>query len=163
MKTKLEKGEDIKYSCAGNLAQYKELKAASDAADKQAYADMINVCFIDSPRKVMAGIREKMASGEFSSFDTVSLTTALEDEKFPKDGEGVKVAAEAKKLLEVEIPLFELNKHLKDAKKDKEEGKTVSMGCIKAKQVVDKSAEALNADEKGKAAMAAYAEACPEK
>ena len=43
--------------------------------------------------------------------------------------------------------MYNLGKHLEDAKKEKAEGKTVSMGCIKAGQVVEKSGKAIEADE----------------
>lgn len=161
LKAELEKGEDIKYGCAGNLAQYKDLASSSNADDKKAYESLATVCFVDSPRKVMEGLRAKMEKGELDTFDTVDLQTVIEDEDFPKEGEPAKVAAEAKKLLEVEVPMYNLGKHLEDAKKEKAEGKTVSMGCIKAGQVVEKSGKAIEADEKGKAMIATYNETCP--
>jgi hypothetical protein len=163
IKGRLDKGEDIKYACAGNLAQYADLGKSDDDADKKAYAGLQAVCYVDGPKKVMADLRAKMEKGELGTMDTVNLSTILKDDKFPKDGDAAKVAEEGKKLLEVEVPTFRLNEQIEVAKKEKEEGKSVSMGCIKAKQVVDKSGEALGGDDKGKAALDAYAAACPEK
>lgn len=162
IKAELEKGEDIKYACAGNLAQYEELNKGSDG-DKKSYAAMLTVCFVDGPKKIIEGLRAKIKDGKLDTFDTVTLETTIDDDKFPKDGEAAKVAADAKKLLEIEIPVYHLNEHLALAKKDKEAGETVSMGCIKAKQVVTKSGEALKGDDTGKAALAAFETACPEK
>lgn len=164
IKAELAKGEDVKYACAGNLAMYEDLQKSSDEADKKAYGDLVNVCFVDAPKKIIADLRAKMEKGEeLETMATVTLETTLEDDAFPKDGEPAKVAADAKKLLEVEIPTHKLNAELEVAKKEKEEGKTVSMGCIKAKQIVDESAKALEGDEKGKAALEAFKAACPEK
>lgn len=163
MKGELAKGEDIKYGCAGNLGQYKDLATSSKADEKAAWAALSTLCHVDMPNKFIAVLREKMAKGELGSMDMVNLSTTIEDEDFPKEGEPAKVAAEAKKVLEIEVPTSELNGHLAAAAKEKQEGKTVSMACIKAKQVVDKSRAALEGDDKGKAALAAFAEACPQK
>ncbi|MEM7158327.1 MAG: hypothetical protein AAF799_36140 [Myxococcota bacterium] len=162
LKAELEKGEDIKYGCAGNLAQYKELASSSNADDKKAYESLVAVCFVEAPRKMIAGLQAKMEKGELGTFDTVDLQTVIESEDFPKDGEPAKVAAEAKAFLEVQVPMYNLGKELEVAKKEKAEGKTVSMGCIKAGQVVEKSGKAIEADEKGKAMIASFKETCPE-
>ncbi len=163
MKARMEKGDDIKFACAGNMAQYKDLASSKDDGDKKAFDALAQVCYVDLPTAQIAELREKMKSGDLSSTAMVDLKTTVESDSFPKDGDAAKVAAEAKTVMEVEIPLFHLGTHLETAKKEKEEGKSVSMGCIKAKQVVDKSGTALEGDEKGKAAMAAFAETCPEK
>jgi hypothetical protein len=164
MKDKLGKGEDIKYACAGNLAMYEDLGKSSDDGEKKAYESMQAVCYVDMPKALIANLRQKIEGGEeLGTMDTVNLETVLKDDKFPKDGEPAEVAADAKKLLEVEVPVFKLKVQLEAAKKEKEEGKTVSMGCIKAKQIVDKSGEAIGADEEAKAVLDAYKAACPEK
>jgi len=163
MKDRLGKGEDIKFACAGNMAKYKQLGESSDEGDKKAYAALGQVCYVDLPNAQIAQLRKAMESGELKSTATVDLETTIEADGFPKDGDAAKVAAEATKVLEVEVPMFNLSTHVETAKKEKEEGKSVSMGCIKAKQVIDKNGTALEADEKGKAAVAAYNEACPAK
>ena len=162
MKDRLGKGEDIKYACAGNMAKYKKLGESDDEGDKKAFAALSQVCHVDLPKAQIAELRKAMEAGDLKSTATVDLSTTIGSDGFPKDGDAAKVAAEAKTVLEVEIPMFNLGQHVETAKKEKEEGKSVSMGCIKAKQVIDKSGAALEADEKGKAAVAAYNEACPE-
>jgi len=162
IRARLDEGEDIKYACAGNIAQYAGLEKGSDS-DKEAYDELLAVCFVDGPKKIIADLRAKMKANKLGSTDTVSLTTVLKNDKFPKTGDAATVAADAKKLLEIEIPIHGLNEHLAAAKKEKEEGKKVSMGCIKAKQVVTKSGEALKGDDAGKAALEAFAAACPAK
>lgn len=163
IKARLEKGEDVKYACAGNLAQYADLEKATDATDKKAWEALTTVCYVEVPKKMIADLRSKIESGELGTMDTVDLETFVGSDDFPTEGEPAKLAAEAKKVLEVEIPTFQLSEHLETAKKEKEEGKSVSMGCIKAKQVVEKSRAALEGDEKGKTVLEAYTVACPEK
>ena len=163
MTERLKKGEDIKYACAGNLGKYKALAESKDDAEKKAHAAIAQVCFVDMPTAQIKTIRDQITAGKVESMAIVNLKTTIEDDKFPKDGDAATVAADAKKVLEVEVPLSNLNMHLVTAKKEKEEGKKVSMGCIKAKQIVDKSGEALGGDEKGKAAVASFNEACPAK
>lgn len=163
MKAELEKGEDIKYGCAGNLAQYKALGASTKDGEKKAYQAMLDVCFVESPKALIANLRKKMVTDEVGTMDTVNLSTVLKDDLFPKDGPAAEVAAEAKKVLEIELPVHELGKHLVTAKAEKAEGKSVSMGCIKAKQVVDKSGAAMKGHPKGDAALQDFAAACPQK
>lgn len=163
LKAELAKGEDIKYGCAGNMGQYKKLAASKDESEKKAHAALAQVCFVDMPNGQIKTIRDQIKAGEVKSMAIVNLKTTIEDADFPKDGDAAKVAAEAKTVMEVEVPLFNLGTHLETAKKEKEEGKSVSMGCIKAKQIVDKSGTALEADEKGKAAVASFNETCPAK
>lgn len=163
MKERLGKGEDIKYACAANMGKYKALAESKDDSETKAHAALAQVCFVDMPTGQIKTIREQIKAGKVESIALVNLTTTIEGDDFPKDGDAAKVAAEAKTVIEVEVPLSNLNTHLETAKKEKEEGKTVSMGCIKAKQIVDKSGKALEADEKGKAAVASFNEACPAK
>ncbi|MGH1347504.1 MAG: hypothetical protein ACRBN8_38450 [Nannocystales bacterium] len=163
MTAELGKGEDIKYSCAGNMAKYKALAASKDESEKKAHAALAKVCYVDMPTAQIKTIREQIKAGKVESMAIINLKTTIEGDEFPKDGDAAKVAAEAKTVMEVEVPLSNLNTHLETAKKEKEEGKSVSMGCIKAKQVVDKSGEALGADDKGKAAVASFNETCPAK
>jgi hypothetical protein len=108
-------------------------------------------------------IRDQIKAGKVESIAVINLQTTLQGADFPKDGDAAKVAAEAKTVMEVEVPLFNLNTHLETAKKEKEEGKSVSMGCIKAKQIMDDSSTALEADQKGKASVASFNETCPAK
>ncbi len=163
MTEKLGKGEDIKYGCAGNMAKYKALATSKDESEKKAHAALAQVCYVDMPTAQIKTIREQIKAGKVESIAIINLKTTIEGDEFPKDGDAAKVAAEAKTVMEVEVPLSNLNTHLETAKKEKEEGKSVSMGCIKAKQVVDKSGEALGADDKGKAAVASFNETCPAK
>ena len=163
IKARLEKGEDVKYACAGNLAQYADLEKATDAGEEKAWEALSTVCYVEVPKKMIADLRAKIESGELGTMDTVDLQTFIGSDGFPTDGEPAKLAAEAKKVLEVEIPTHQLSQHLETAKQEKEEGKSVSMGCIKAKQVVEKSRASLEGDEKGKTVLEAYTVACPEK
>lgn len=164
LKAEIAKGEDVKFGCVANLAQYEDLAKSSNEDDKKLHADLVNVCFVDAPNKMIADLRAKIEKGEeVDTFATVDLDVLLKDEKFPKEGEPAKVAEDAKKLLEVELPTHRLNAELKVAKEEKEKGEMVSMGCIKAKQIVDESAKALEGDEKGKAALDTFNELCPEK
>lgn len=163
MKAKLDKGEDIKFGCAGNLAQYEDLSKSSDESEKKAYQSMLDLCFVEAPTKMIADLRAKIEKGELDTFDTVDLQTTLDDDKFPKEGKAAEVAADARKLLEVEVPHAQLKKHMVDAKKEKEAGEAVSMGCIKAKQVVEKHGEKLATDEAAKATVEEFKATCPEK
>lgn len=164
LRAELGKGEDIKFGCAGNLGQYESLAKSSNEDDKKLHAELVTVCFVDAPKKIIADLRAKIEKGEeVDTFATVDLDVLLKDDKMPKDGEPAKVAADAKKLLEIELPTHRLNAQLEVAKQEKEKGETVSMGCIKAKQIVDESAKALEGDDKGKAALGTFKELCPQK
>lgn len=163
MKERLGKNEDIKYACAGNMAKYKALADSKDESETKAHAALAQVCYVDMPNGQIKTIREQIKAGKVESMAIINLKTTIEGDDFPKDGDAAKAAAEAKTVMEVEVPLLNLNTHLETAKKEKEEGKSVSMGCIKAKQVVDDSGPALEGDDKGKAAVASFNETCPAK
>lgn len=161
IKAELEKGEDVKYSCAGNLGMYGDLAKSEDEAEKTAFVELQKICYVDAPRKMIADLKAKIEKGELDTFDTVDLETTIEADDFPKDGEFAKVTEEATKLLEIDIPVYTLGQAHEKAKKEKEEGETVSMGCIEGEQVLEKSGEKLSADTEAKKAVDAFRETCP--
>ena len=161
IKAELEKGEDVKYSCAGNLGMFGDLAKSTDEAEKKAFAALQTICYVDAPRKMIAGLTEKMGKGELDTFDTVDLETTIESDDFPKDGEFAKVTEEANKLLLVDIPVYTLKQAIEKATAEKAEGKTVSMGCIEGQQVVDKSGEKISADAEAKKTLDAFTALCP--
>lgn len=163
IKAELDKGEDVKYSCAGNLGMFGDLKTSEDEAEKAAFGELAAICYVEVPKKMLADLRDKLAKGELGTTDTVDISVVIESEDFPKDGEAAEIAKDAKHLLEVEIPTHELEAQVAEAVKEKEAGETVSMGCIKAKQIVDASKAALEGDEAGKAALDKFNTTCPAK
>ena len=160
MKAEMEKGEDIKYGCAGNLGKYASMKDSKDASEKKAWAALAAICHVDLPKKQIADLRAKIKSGELDTFDTMELTTTL---KSIGEGGDKAVAADAKKLLEVEIPTYQLKKDFADAMKEKEAGETVSMGCIKAHQTLKKHQKSLEADADAKKLVDEVLALCPKK
>ena len=161
IKAELEKGEDVKYSCAGNLGMFGDLAKSEDEAEKKAFAALQQICYVDAPRKLIADLTAKMEKGELDTFDTVDLSTVIEADDFPKEGEFAKVTEEANKLLQVDVPVYSLKQAITKAKAEKEEGKTVSMGCIEGQQVVDKSGEKIAADAEAKKTLDEFTALCP--
>ncbi|MEM9302240.1 MAG: hypothetical protein AAGE01_09035 [Pseudomonadota bacterium] len=163
IKAELERGEDVKYSCAGNLGGFGPLAMSDDEAEKAAFAALQTVCYLDVSRILIADLRAKIENNALESFDAVNLETLIEAEDFPTDGEFAAVAAEAMKVFEVEIPVYHLTQAHEEAKQEKAAGEAVSMGCIRGEQVVEKSGEKISADADAKAALDAFRETCPAK
>lgn len=161
IEAELGKGEDVKYSCAGNLGMFAELAKSEDEAEQQAFAALQQVCYVEVPRKLIADLRAKMDKGELDTFDTVDLSTTIEADDFPKQGEFAKVSEEANKLLQVDVPTYSIKQAITKAKAEQEEGKSVSMGCIEGQQVVDKHGEQLRADADAKKTLDEFGALCP--
>ncbi|MEM6992420.1 MAG: hypothetical protein AAF721_18045 [Myxococcota bacterium] len=162
IRDKLAKGDNTSFMCVGALASKATLASSTDASEKEAYATLQQVCYVEQPKALIAAIRKKIEAGEaLKSTESVNLQTVLKTKGFPTEGEPAEVVADAKRLMEVEIPAFKIDGHLVTAQEERDAGKKVSMGCIKAKQIVEKSKPALEADETAKAVLGRYAEACP--
>ncbi len=163
IRAELERGENVRYSCAGNLGGYGDLANSEDEAEKAAFAALQTVCYVDVSRALIADLKAKIASNDLDTFDAVNLETTIEADGFPTDGEFAAVAAEAMKVLEVDIPVYHLTQAHERAKAEKAAGETVSMGCIQGEQVVEKSGEKISADAEAKMALDAFRETCPAK
>ena len=125
---------------------------------------MSDVCHVEFPKSLIKTARDGIAKGEeVTASDVVGLKVVIEADGFPTEGAAAEVAADARVLMDVEIPTAALKAHLETAKAEAEEGKSISMGCIKAKQVVEKHGEAFKGNADAEAAVAAYNEACPAK
>ncbi len=159
----LANGENVKFKCVGALSSLSALQTSSEADDKKAYAELQHVCFVEQPKALIAGIRQQISDGEtLKSTVAVDLKTVIAADEFPTEGEPAKIATDARRVMDVEIPVHQLQQHLAKAKEEKAAGKRVSMGCIKAKQIVTKSSDALQEDSAGQEALAAYKTACEE-
>jgi hypothetical protein len=164
MKAHLGSGEDIKYGCAGNMGKYASLATSDNPADKKAHETLSTLCYVDFPRKLIADLREEMKKDDFSTLATVGLRTMIESDEFPRGaGEPLKVAEEARRLLDVEVPLAALAKQMVLAKSMEDQGMALTVGCANAKRIVDKSGDKLGGDEAGKKAIDEFKATCPDK